>query len=81
VIDDPVLDRAIVVESERSSSTVVWNPGAEGIGALGDVPLADWYQYVCVEAANCAPLDRVTLGPGEETRLVQRISARPRGAV
>lgn len=79
VIDDPVLDRTLLVESERSSSTVVWNPGAEGIGALGDVPLADWYQYVCVEAANCAPLDRVTLGPGEETRLVQRISARPRG--
>jgi hypothetical protein len=28
-----------------------------------------------VEAANCAPLDRVTLGPGEETTLLQRISA------
>jgi glucose-6-phosphate 1-epimerase len=74
-IDDPVLDRTIVVESRHSSSTVVWNPGADGIGALGDVPLADWYQYVCVEAANCAPLDRITLGPGEETTLVQRIRA------
>jgi glucose-6-phosphate 1-epimerase len=74
-IDDPVLGRSIAIESERSSSTVVWNPGAEGIAALGDVPLADWYQYVCVEAANCAPLDRVTLGPGEETTLLQRISA------
>ena len=42
-----------------------------------DVPLADWYQYLCVEAGNCAPLDRVTLGPGEETTLVQRISALP----
>jgi len=76
-IDDPVLDRSIRIESKCSSSTVVWNPGAEGIAALGDVPLADWYQYVCVEAANCAPLDRVTVGPGEETLLVQRISAVP----
>ena len=76
-IDDPVLDRSIRIESKCSSSTVVWNPGAEGIAALGDVPLADWYQYLCVEAANCAPLDRVTVGPGEETLLVQRISAVP----
>ena len=76
-IDDPVLDRSIRIESKCSSSTVVWNPGADGIAALGDVPLADWYQYVCVEAANCAPLDRVTVGPGEETLLVQRISAVP----
>jgi glucose-6-phosphate 1-epimerase len=76
-IDDPVLGRSILVESRHASSTVVWNPGADGIGALGDVPLADWYQYLCVEAGNCAPLDRVTLGPGEETTLVQRISALP----
>jgi len=78
VIDDPVLDRAIVVESRHSASTVVWNPGAEGVAALGDVPLADWYQYVCVEAANCGPLDTVTLPPGAETTLVQRISVAPR---
>lgn len=74
-IDDPVLERSILVESRHSASTVVWNPGADGIGALGDVPRADWYQYLCVEAANCAPLDRVSLAPGAETTLVQRISA------
>jgi glucose-6-phosphate 1-epimerase len=78
-IDDPVLQRSIRIESRRSSSTVVWNPGADGIAGLGDVPLADWYQYLCVEAANCGPLDRVTLGPGEETTLVQRIAALPLG--
>lgn len=74
VIDDPVLARSIVIESLHSASTVVWNPGADGIAALGDVPLADWYQYLCVEAGNCGPLDRVTLAPGDETTLVQRIS-------
>jgi glucose-6-phosphate 1-epimerase len=76
-IDDPVLGRSIVIETERSSTTVVWNPGARDVAALGDVPHADWYQFLCVEAGNCAPLDRVTLGPGEETRLVQRIRAHP----
>jgi glucose-6-phosphate 1-epimerase len=79
VIDDPILDRSVVVETRRSASTVVWNPGAEGIAALGDVPLSDWYQYLCVEAANCGPLDGVTLAPGDETTLVQRITSAPRG--
>lgn len=76
-IDDPVLGRSILVSSRHSASTVVWNPGAEGIGALGDVPLADWYQYVCVEAGNTAPLDRVSLAPGGSASLVQRIECMP----
>lgn len=76
-IDDPVLGRSLRIESRHSASTVVWNPGAEGIGALGDVPLADWYQYVCLEAGNCAPLDRVSLAPGATAVLEQRISAQP----
>jgi glucose-6-phosphate 1-epimerase len=79
-IDDPVLGRSILVESRHSASTVVWNPGAQGIATLGDVPLADWYQYLCVEAGNCAPLDRVTLPPGAQAALVQRISAGPLAA-
>lgn len=76
-IDDPVLGRSLRIESRHSASTVVWNPGAEGIGALGDVPVSDWYQYVCVEAGNCAPLDRVSLAPGATTVIEQRISAQP----
>jgi len=76
-IDDPILQRSILIESRHSASTVVWNPGADGIGALGDVPLADWYQYLCVEAANCGPLDRVPLAPGARATLAQRIRARP----
>ncbi len=72
-IQDPVLGRAIVIESLHSASTVVWNPGPQGIAALGDVPLADWYQYLCIEAGNCAPLDRVVLAPGGKAVLTQRI--------
>ena len=66
-------DLVIVIDSGHSASTVVWNPGAEGIASLGDVPLNDWYQYLCIEAGNCAPLDRVVLAPGGKTVLTQRI--------
>jgi glucose-6-phosphate 1-epimerase len=72
-IQDPILGRTIVIDSGHSASTVVWNPGAEGIASLGDVPLNDWYQYLCIEAGNCAPLDRVVLAPGGKTVLTQRI--------
>jgi glucose-6-phosphate 1-epimerase len=73
-IGDPVLDRKIRVEAQGSASTVVWNPGADGVLAFADIPPRDWFRYVCVEAANCGPLDAVTLAPGEETRISQRIS-------
>lgn len=72
-IRDPVLGRTILINSRHSASTVVWNPGAKGIEALGDVPLNDWYQYLCIEAGNCAPLDRVLLAPGGKATLTQRI--------
>jgi glucose-6-phosphate 1-epimerase len=72
-IQDPVLGRTILIDSRHSASTVVWNPGATGIEALGDVPRNDWYQYLCVEAGNCAPLDRVLLAPGGKAVLTQRI--------
>lgn len=76
-INDPVLGRSLRIDSAHSASTVVWNPGTDGIGALGDVPLADWYQYVCVEAGNCAPLDRVSLAPGASCVIGQRIGCEP----
>jgi glucose-6-phosphate 1-epimerase len=74
-IDDPVLGRRIKVEATGSASTVVWNPGADGVLAFADIPPRDWFQYVCVEAANCEPLDGVTLEPGAKARITQRIAA------
>ncbi len=74
-IDDPVLERSIAIESERSSSTRGLEPRRGGHrrarrrAGRGLVPVR------LRRAANCAPLDRVTLGPGEETTLLQRISA------
>jgi glucose-6-phosphate 1-epimerase len=78
-IHDRALDRSILIESEGSASTVVWNPGADGVREFDDIPPRDWFQYVCIEAANCGPLDVVSLPAGGRTRLVQRISAGPFG--
>lgn len=76
-IIDPVLQRCVTICSAHSHATVVWNPGAQGIQRLTDVPPCDWHQYLCVETANCGPLDRVTLPPGGEALLIQSLSVTP----
>lgn len=47
-LDDPVLGRTIVVESEGASALNVWNPGAEK-QCPGVVPGDEWRRFVCVE--------------------------------
>jgi glucose-6-phosphate 1-epimerase len=73
-IVDTVLDRRIEITADGSASTVVWNPGAQGVLAFDDIPPGDWRQYLCIEAANCGPLDIVKLAPGGSARLVQRLA-------
>ena len=63
-----------MLASEGSASTVVWNPGAVGVAALKDVAPADWPGFLCVETANCAPTDRVSLAPGASTALTLQLS-------
>jgi glucose-6-phosphate 1-epimerase len=72
-LDDPVLGRRLRIEAHGSGSSVVWNPGAAGVLAFADIPPGDWFHYVCVEAANCGPLDVVDLAPGARARITQRI--------
>jgi glucose-6-phosphate 1-epimerase len=73
-IVDPVLGRRIDIGSQRSSSTVVWNPGADGVLAFDDIPAGDWFHYLCVEAANCGPLDALSIEPGGQATLAQRLA-------
>jgi glucose-6-phosphate 1-epimerase len=73
-IVDTVLGRRIDITAEGSASTVVWNPGAQGVLAFDDIPPGDWRQYLCIEAANCGPLDIVTIAPEGSARLVQRLA-------
>jgi len=44
--------RTIVMEKQNSASTIVWNPGVEGVKAFADMPDADYVKMVCVEAGN-----------------------------
>lgn len=74
VLVDPVLRRRIVIESEHSASTVVWNPGPAGVREFSDIAPADWHRFVCIEAGNCLPADPVVLEPGTQARLTQRLS-------
>lgn len=74
VLEDPLLRRSIRIRSQGSGSTVVWNAGAPGYAALGDVPAHAWPGYLCVEAANCEPHDPVLLAPGARTELVQTLA-------
>lgn len=63
LLDDPVLRRRIELQVSGSRALVVWNPGADGVAALGDVAADGWRGFVCLEAANAGE-DVVRLGPG-----------------
>lgn len=76
VLEDPALGRQLCIRSAGSRALVVWNPGAAGVAALGDVPAPDWCGFVCVEVAN-AGADVVELAPGACHILVQTVTASP----
>lgn len=74
VLEDPALGRRLRIRSAGSRALVVWNPGAAGAAALGDVPAPDWRGFICVEVAN-AGTDIVELAPGARHILVQTVTA------
>lgn len=56
--------RRIRSAAKGTNRTVVWNPGAEGVQELGDVPGDAWPQFLCVEPAVCKD-GAIVLSPGE----------------
>ncbi len=52
VIEDPVLNRRIIVEKKGSLCTAVWNPWASTAAKILDLGGEDWRTMVCVEGAN-----------------------------
>lgn len=70
-IRDPSLNRRIVIRSQGSHSTVVWNPWSEKSAKMGDMGESGYLNMLCVETANAAQ-DTVTLAPGAQHRLVAR---------
>jgi glucose-6-phosphate 1-epimerase len=70
-IRDPSMKRRIVIRSQGSRSTVVWNPWSEKAAQMGDLGPNGYLNMLCVETANAAG-DTVTLAPGAQHRLVAR---------
>jgi len=72
VIDDPGLSRKIIVEKERSDSTVVWNPWIAKSKALPDFGDDEWPGMICVETCNAVE-NAVNLRAGAAHRMRQTV--------
>lgn len=75
IVHDPVWGRELVIEKAGSLTTVVWNPWIEKSKRLSDLPDEAYPEFLCIEAANAGE-DLVTVKPGHEHLLMQRIEVR-----
>lgn len=60
--------REIEVRKRNSATTIVWNPGPEGVKAVTDFPVEQYHHMVCVEAGN-ALKNSYKLAAGEKHSL------------
>jgi len=67
-IQDPVLERTLIVEKENSSTTVVWNPWVNKARAMADFGDEEWPDMICVETANVGE-GALQLGAGQAHRM------------
>jgi glucose-6-phosphate 1-epimerase len=75
IVDDPLWGRELVIEKAGSLATVVWNPWIEKSKRLADLPDEAYPEFLCIEAANAGE-DVVTVQPGQEHLLMQRVEVR-----
>lgn len=74
-VQDPVLERTLIVEKENSSSTVVWNPWINKARAMPDFGDEEWPSMICVETANVGDAAvRLDAGQAHWMRMRLRIS-------
>lgn len=65
-IHDSGYNRIIHVAKSGSDTTVVWNPGAEKAGSMGDMGLDnEWRKTICVETTNALD-NMVVINPGRK---------------
>ncbi|MGB5494629.1 MAG: D-hexose-6-phosphate mutarotase [Sedimenticolaceae bacterium] len=64
IIEDPGLERRIVIRSSGSNSAVVWNPWAHTAAKMADLGDEDFQHMLCVETTNAGE-DVVHVNPGE----------------
>lgn len=78
-VGDAVLhdrERDIRVGKRNSATTVVWNPGPQGVRTFDDIPDDAWRKMLCVETANAID-NRYRLAPGDTHTLSATIHAEP----
>lgn len=66
--------RNILIEKQNSASTIVWNPGEQGVKSFADMPDADYQIMLCVEAGN-ALQNSYSLAAGQSHSLKMWLSA------
>ncbi len=71
---DPVLSRKLIIETEGSESTVLWNPGEALAKLRTDLEDHEYQEFVCVETAN-ALVNRYTIKPGDMHQLRVSVKA------
>jgi glucose-6-phosphate 1-epimerase len=68
-IHDSGYNRIIHIAKSGSDATVVWNPGAEKAGSMGDMGVGDeWRKTICVETTNALD-NMVVINPGRKHTL------------
>lgn len=74
-VQDPVLNRTLVVENSGHNSAVLWNPWAQGAQSMADMPDDGYQTMLCVESTVHAPCLSAgkTLQPGESHQLVTTV--------
>ncbi|NLQ17418.1 D-hexose-6-phosphate mutarotase [Marinomonas sp. M1K-6] len=75
-IRDVGLQRKLVIQTEGSNSTVLWNPGAEIAKQRTDMDDDDYRHFVCVEAAN-ALSNVYEIPPGGIHQLKLKVKHKP----
>jgi glucose-6-phosphate 1-epimerase len=68
VIDDPLWQRRLVLESTGSRSAIVWNPWVDKSTRLTQFDADAWQGMLCIETANVLD-DHLLLPPGGEHAL------------
>ncbi|MBK1640702.1 D-hexose-6-phosphate mutarotase [Chromatium okenii] len=53
-LEDPVLNRRIIIDGAHSNTCVVWNPWVETAHAMDDLDDRDYLRFICVETVNTA---------------------------
>ncbi|KQA27630.1 aldose epimerase [Vibrio metoecus] len=76
-VQDPALNRTLIVENQGHNSAVLWNPWQQGAQAMADMNDDGYLQFLCVESTLHASslATGKTLQPGENHKLVTLISS------